>query len=131
MKLKTMLAALFAIAALTGCEDLFEDGSMQPDGSKPSLTINNPTNNQAVNQSQGLRVYVTAVDKDAVKTMEFKVMGAETSLINFNKVSEKNVVEFDTLVSVANLAPGTYQLNVKATDGRTNVSEQQVNFTVR
>ena len=131
MKLKTMLAAMFAIAALTSCEDLFEEGSMQPDGSKPSLTINNPTNNQSVNQAQGLRVYVTAVDKDAVKTMEFKVMGAETSLISFNKASEKNVVEFDTLVSVANLAPGTYQLNVKATDGRTNVSEQQVNFTVK
>ena len=131
MKLKTMLAAMFAIAALTSCEDLFEEGSMQPDGSKPSLTINNPTNNQSVNQAQGLRVYVTAVDKDAVKTMEFKVMGAETSLINFNKVSEKNVVEFDTLVSTSNLAPGTYQLRVKATDGRTNVSEQEVNFTVK
>lgn len=122
---------MFAVAALTGCEDLFEDGSMQPDGSKPSLTINNPTNNQSVNQTQGLRIYVTAVDKDAVKNMEFKVIGAETNFISFNKASEKNVIEFDTLVSTTNLAPGTYQLHVKATDGRTNVSEQQVNFTIR
>ncbi len=121
---------MLAIVALTSCEDLFEDGDMQPDGSKPSLTINNPTNNQSVNQTQDLRIHVTAVDKDAVK-VEFAVKGAETSLITFNKVSEKNVVDFDTLISMENIAPGTYQLYVRATDGRTNVSEQQVNFIVK
>ncbi|MEJ8757097.1 Ig-like domain-containing protein [Pontibacter sp. H259] len=131
MKLKTMLASMLTIVALTSCEDLFEEGNMQPDGSKPSLTINNPTNNQAVNQTQGLRVYITAVDKDVVKNVQFAVKASESTLINFQKASEKNVVDFDTLVSVQNLSPGTYQLFVRATDGRTNVSEQQVNFTVR
>jgi len=131
MKLKTMLAAMFAIVALTSCEDLFEEGNMQPDGSKPSLTINKPSNNQSVNQTQGLRLHVTAVDKDIVKSVEFNVNGAETTLLSFRKTSEKNVVDFDTLVSVQNLAPGTYQLKVRATDGRTNVSEQQVNLVIK
>ena len=131
MKLKTMLAAMLAIVALTSCEDLFEEGDMQPDGSKPSLTINKPTNNQAVSQTQGLRLHVTAVDKDIVKSVEFNVNGAETTLLSFKKLSEKNVVDFDTLVSVQNLAPGTYQLKVRATDGRTNVSEQEVNLVIK
>ena len=131
MKLKTMLAAMLAIVALTSCEDLFEEGDMQPDGSKPSLTINKPTNNQAVSQTQGLRLHVTAVDKDIVKSVEFNVNGAETTLVSFKKLSEKNVVDFDTLVSVQNLAPGTYQLKVRATDGRTNVSEQEVNLVIK
>jgi hypothetical protein len=122
---------MLAVVALTGCEDLFEDGSLQPDGSKPSLSINNPTSNQSVNQGQGLRIFITAVDKDAVKNLEFRVAGNETSFLNFNKVPNRNVIEFDTTVTTDNLAPGTYQLHVRATDGRTNVSEQQVNFTIK
>ena len=131
MKLKSIVASMLAIVALTSCEDLFEDGSMQPDGSRPSLTINKPTTNLSVAQSQGLPLSITAVDKDAVKNMEFRVMGAETTLISFDKAPNRNVVEFDTLVSTADLAPGIYNLIVRATDGRTNVSEQQVNFTVK
>lgn len=131
MKLKSIVASMLAIVALTSCEDLFEDGSMQPDGSRPSLTINKPTTNQSVDQSQGLHLFITAVDKDAVKNLEFRVMGAETTLISFDKAPDKNVFEFDTLVSTADLAPGIYNLVVRATDGRTNVSEQQVNFTVK
>ena len=122
---------MLAIVALSSCEDLFEDGSMQPDGSKPSLTINNPTNNQTVTQAQGLRVYITAVDKDAVKNLEFVVRGNESEILTFSKAPQKNVIEFDTTVSMENISAGTYQLLVRATDGRTNVSEQQVNFTVK
>lgn len=122
---------MFAVVALSGCEGLLEEDNMMPDGSKPSLTINTPTTNQTVSQTQGLRIYITAVDKDAVKNVEFIVRGAETNVIAFNKASQKNVVDFDTLVSVGNITPGTYQLLVRATDGRTNVAEQQVNFTVK
>lgn len=129
MKLKTMLAAMLAIVALSGCDDLLEEDSMAPDGSNPSLTINNPTNNQSVSQTKGLRIYVTAVDKDAVK-VDVAVKGDETSFITYSKMSRKNVVDFDTLVSVENLAPGPYKIVVRATDGRTNVSEEQVNFIV-
>lgn len=131
MKLKTTFAAIVAVMALTGCEDLFEDGSMQPDGSKPSLTINAPTTNQTVNQAGGLRIFITAFDKDQVKDMTFTVKGAETNVLSFNKAMQKTAFEFDTTVALQNITPGTYQLLVRATDGRTNVAEQQVNFTVR
>jgi hypothetical protein len=130
MKFKTILASMLAIVALSGCDDLLEEDNMGPDGSNPSLTINNPTNNQSVSQTKGLRIYVTAVDKDAVK-VDVAVKGHETNFITYSKVSRKNVVDFDTLVSVENLAPGTYQLVVRATDGRTNVSEEQVNFILK
>ncbi len=131
MNLKTILAAALAVVALTGCEDLLEEDNMQPDGSKPSLTINNPTGNQSVNQEQGLRVFVTAVDKDAVKKLDFKINGNETTFISFSRTPDRNVIELDTLVSTDNLKPGTYQLHVRATDGRTNISDQMVNFNVK
>lgn len=131
MKLKTTLAAFLVAITLTSCEDIFEDGSMQPDGSKPSLTIINPTTNQAVQQSKGLRIYLSAFDKDEVKNLDFTVRGSETDLLNFNKVMNKTAFEFDTTVAVGSIRPGSYQLIVRATDGRTNVAQQIVNFTIK
>ncbi|MBC5994421.1 hypothetical protein H8S84_16350 [Pontibacter sp. SD6] len=118
---------------LTACEDLFEDGSMQPDGSKPSLTINNPTNNQAVTASQGLRLNVTVVDKDLVKDLTFTLKGAnaETALVKFKKSPEKNVVEFDTTIAINGISPGEYKLQVAATDKRTNLEQQEIKFTIK
>ncbi|WP_242928670.1 Ig-like domain-containing protein [Pontibacter vulgaris] len=133
MNLKTMLASVVAVLMLTACEDLFEDGSLQPDGSNPSVTINAPTGNQSLTRTQGLRVNITAVDKDKVKDMEFTVRGttSEKDLFTFKKFPEKNVIEFDTLVSLGTVTPGSYILTVKATDKRTNVTSQDVNFTVK
>lgn len=122
---------MLAVGALTGCEDLFEDGSMQPDGSKPSLTINAPTTNQVVTEATGLRIFITAFDKDEVKDMTFIVNGAEANILAFDKAMKKTAFEFDTTLMLDNISPGTYQLLVRATDGRTNVAEQQVNFTVK
>ena len=133
MNLKTMLASVLAVSMLTACEDLFEDGSMQPDGSKPSLTINNPSNNQSVSTTQGLRVNVTVVDKDLVKDLEFTVVGdnAETALVKFKKFPERNVVEFDTTILINGVSPGEYKLKVDATDKRTNLEHQEIKFTVK
>lgn len=133
MNLKTMLASVLAVSMLTSCEDLFEDGSMQPDGSKPSLTINNPSNNQSVSTTQGLRVNVTVVDKDLVKDLEFTVIGdnAETALVKFKKFPERNVVEFDTTIMINGVSPGEYKLKVDATDKRTNLEHQEIKFTVK
>ncbi|MDX5420635.1 MAG: Ig-like domain-containing protein [Hymenobacteraceae bacterium] len=133
MRLRTMLASLAAVAMLTACEDLFEDGSLQPDGSKPSLTVNNPSSNQTISASQGLRVNITAVDKDEVKDIDFVVKGvtAEKSLINFKKFPQKKVVEFDTTLVINGIAPGDYTLVVSATDNRTNLSQQEVKFKVK
>ncbi|GAB3199796.1 hypothetical protein K0O23_13335 [Pontibacter aydingkolensis] len=118
---------------LTACEDLFEDGSMQADGSKPSLTINNPSNNQSISTTQGLRVNVTVVDKDLVKDLQFTVKGvnSETALVTFSKFPERNVVEFDTTIALNNVSPGEYKLQVAATDKRTNLEQKEVLFTVK
>ncbi|HEY4651554.1 MAG TPA: Ig-like domain-containing protein [Pontibacter sp.] len=131
MKLKSMFAAMLAVAALTGCEEVFEDGNMQPDGSKPNITIKAPTTNQAITKTQGLRIFLSAFDKDEVKELEFTVKGGETNLLSFGRAMHKTAFEFDTTVAVSTLSSGTYQLLVRATDGRTNVSEQQVSFTVK
>lgn len=133
MKFKTLLSCVLAVGMLTACEDLFEDGSLQPDGSKPSLTINNPTNNQSVSAAQGLRLNVTVVDKDLVKDLEFSVRGvnAEKTLFSFKKHPEKNVVEFDTTVALTGVAPGEYKLLVSATDKRTNLEQQEIKFTIK
>ncbi|GAB3532362.1 hypothetical protein GCM10027443_16040 [Pontibacter brevis] len=132
MKLKTMLASMAAVCMLTACEDLFEDGSLQPDGSVPSLKVNSPTKNPTVTAEQGLQVYVTVVDKDKVNSIDFQVLGAngEKPLIDFSKQPNKTVVEFDTLVSLRGIVPGTYTLKISAKDMRTNVKAEEVNFTV-
>ncbi|MEJ8803329.1 hypothetical protein [Pontibacter sp. H249] len=133
MKLKTMLASVLAVSLLTACEDLFEDGSMQPDGSKPSLTINNPTKNQSVTAAQGLRLNVTVVDKDEVKDLEFivKAVNAETNIVKFKKFPARNVVSFDTTVALNGISPGEYKLQVLATDKRTNLEQKEINFTLK
>ncbi len=133
MKLRTMLASLGAVAMLTACEDIFEGGSMQPDGSTPSLTINNPGKNQAITAVGGLRVNITAVDKDEVNYLEFTLKGesAEKAVLNFDTKPGKKVVEFDTTLNISGIAPGTYKLQVAASDKRTNLSTQEVTVNVK
>jgi len=129
------MATLAAVSmlTLTACEDLFDEGGLQPDGSKPSLTVNNPSNNQSIIPSKGLRVNITAVDKDEFNSINFTVKGnsAENSIIDFKKLANKNVLEFDTLLSLNAFMPGDYTLSISATDKRTNVTVQDVKFSVR
>lgn len=133
MKFKTMLASMAAVCLFTACEDLFEDGSLQPDGSMPSLKINNPSLNQTITPSQGLPVYITVVDKDQVESINLSVSspGAESPLVDFNMAPLKTVVEFDTLVSMSGAVPGTYTLKITAKDKRTNLSVKEISFTVK
>lgn len=128
-----MLASMAAVCLLTACEDLFEDGSMQPDGSMPSLTINNPTKNQTIATTQGLQVYITVVDKDQVENINFSVLspGAESAFVDFDMMPHKTVVEFDTLMSLEGIVPGTYTLKISAQDKRTNLSVKEIPFTVK
>lgn len=122
-----------AVCLLTACEDLFEDGSLQPDGSVPSLKVNSPSRNPIVSASQGLPVYVTVVDKDKVSNIEFEVEGAngEKSLLKFSTQPNKTVVEYDTLVALNGITAGTYTLKISATDMRTNLTVKEANFTVK
>ncbi|WP_068838959.1 hypothetical protein [Pontibacter akesuensis] len=129
MRLKTMLAALAAVGMLTACEDIFEDGNMQPDGSKPSVVVNSPSSNQAINVAQGLLVNISAVDKDKVKDLDIVLQSQEeeqNTLISFSTTPDKNVVEFDSVVSVQGVKPGRYNLIITATDYRTNQTVQEV-----
>lgn len=121
-----------AVCMLTACEDLFEDDSLQPDGSVPSLKVNSPVKNPTVTAQQGLPVYVTVVDKDKVSHVDFKVLGSngEKALLKFKTQPNKTVVEFDTLVSLNGIVPGKYKLKISAKDMRTNQTEKEVNFTV-
>lgn len=121
-----------AVCLLTACEDVFEDDSLQPDGSVPSVKVNSPTKNPTVTAAQGLQVYVTVVDKDKVDKLDFQVLGSqgEKPLIDFSKKPNKAVVEFDTLVSLKGIVPGTYTLKISAKDMRTNSTEEEVKFTV-
>ncbi|WP_089321029.1 Ig-like domain-containing protein [Pontibacter ummariensis] len=133
MKLKTVPAALAAILTLTACEDLFESGNLEPDGSVPSLTVNTPTNNQTASIGQGLTIDVTVVDKDQVSNLDFVVAGSsgENELIHFVTKPGKTVVEYDTLVSLQNFEPGKYTLLISAQDRRTNQSLKEVKFNVQ
>ena len=128
-----MLAAMAAVCVLTGCEDLFEEDDMKPDGSSPSLTINNPTKNQTITSTQGLQVYITVVDKDEVDNINFSVSspGAESAFVDFDMMPHKTVVEFDTLMSLDGIVPGTYTLKITAKDKRTNLSAKEIPFTVK
>jgi hypothetical protein len=133
MRLKTMLTSALAICMLTACENIFEDGGLEPDGSKPSVKINNPSNNQTISSTQGLRVNVTVVDKDQIKDLEFTVKGltSETALVKFKKFPAKTVVEFDTTLSIQGISPGEYKLMVAASDKRTNLEQREITFTVK
>lgn len=133
MNFKSLLSCVLAVGMLTACEDLFEDGSLQPDGSKPNLTINSPTSNQSVTKQQGLRLSVTVVDKDLIKDLEFTVKGvnSEKALFTFSKHPERNVVSFDSTVAVGNVSPGEYRFVVTATDKRTNTEQKEARFTIK
>lgn len=119
--------------SLTSCEDLFEDGTLKPDGSNPSLTINKPTNNQTILATNGLRVNITAVDKDKFNDVTFQVVSTanEKSVVSFHKATESSIMEFDTLLTTQNFTPGNYKLSITATDKRTNVTVQEIKFSVR
>jgi hypothetical protein len=133
MKFKSLLASVVAVIALTACEDVFEDGSLQPDGSKPSLTIRNPTNSQVLSQADGLRIKLTVSDKDKVKELQVRVrdVGGDADFINFTTFPDKKILELDTLLTVPGLKQGDYILTINATDYRTNVASDEVGFKVK
>ncbi len=128
-----MLASLAAVAMLTACEDVFEGGDLKPDGSKPSLTIENPKNNQALTKEAGLAIRATAVDKDLVKELQVRVTGegAEKDFLNFTTFPKQRILEVDTLLTLPSLNPGSYKLTINVVDKRTNVSSKEVSFTVK
>lgn len=133
MKFTKLLASAVMVVSMTACEDVFEDGSLQPDGSKPALTIRNPTNNQKITKGAGLRVKLTASDKDKVKELQVRVraVGGDADYINFTTMPDKKILEYDTLLNANELPLGDYTLTINATDFRTNVSTGEVAFTVK
>ncbi|MFD2245540.1 hypothetical protein [Pontibacter ruber] len=133
MKFKAVLASAFAMLSLTACEDLFEGGSLQPDGSKPDLVIKAPMSNQSFTKAQGVPLILSIVDKDEVKDLEviIKSANSETELTRFHLPTEKSVVELDTILTAASYVAGTYNLTVNVTDKRTNFSTKQVQFVVK
>jgi hypothetical protein len=133
MKLKTTLVSLGVLLVLASCEDLFEDGSLQPDGSVPYVVVNAPTNSHSMKAGKELRISITASDKDSVDYVQFTVKGAagEKPVVDFKKALNKRVMEFDTLVSMSGAGPGTYTLAVDAADKRTNRTLKEVTVTVR
>ncbi|PVY41254.1 Ig-like domain-containing protein [Pontibacter virosus] len=133
MKFTKLLASAVMVVSLTACEDVFEDGSLQPDGSKPALTIRNPSNNQKLSVSSGLRVKLTASDKDKVKELQVRVraVGGDADYINFTTLPDKKILEFDTLLNANDMPQGDYTLTINATDFRTNVATNEVIFSVK
>jgi hypothetical protein len=133
MKFKTPLVSLSVLLMLTSCEDLFEDSNLQPDGSIPYIVVKAPTNSQSLKTGKELRISITASDKDSVDYVHFTVKesGAENPVVDFKKVLNKRVVEFDTLVSMSDAGPGTYTLAVDAADKKTNRTLKEVTVTVR
>lgn len=133
MKYKLLPAVLVAVLSLTACEDLFEDGSLQPDGSKPVLEIQNPTTSQVLSAASGLRVRLTSADKDKVKELQVRVrdVGGDADYINFTTYPNKKILDYDTLLSISGLRQGAYTLTVQAMDYRTNVTSDTVGFTVK
>jgi hypothetical protein len=133
MKFKTNFASLGVLLMLTSCEDLLEDGSLQPDGSVPYVVVNAPTNSHSLQAGKEMRISITASDKDSVDYVHFTVKesSAEKPVVDFKMVLNKRVVEFDTLVSMSDAGPGTYTLAVDAADKRTNRTLREVTVTVR
>lgn len=133
MKFKLLLATAVASVSLTACEDLFEDGSLQPDGSTPYLVIHTPTKMQALSKASGLRLKYSVSDKDMVKEIQVQVRESEagTDYIQYTTQPQKKWHDVDTLLSTGHLRQGTYTLRIQATDFRTNVASEEVTFTVK
>ncbi|MCC9166827.1 hypothetical protein [Pontibacter harenae] len=132
MKLRSVICSVAALVLFAACDDLFDDG-LTPDGSVPNLTLKAPVANQNITKAQGVSIDVIVTDKDAVKELNFLIKkdNAVTPLVSFKKTPDKNIVEFDTLVSVNAFESGTYKLEVNATDGRTNLATKEVSFRVQ
>ncbi|RAU81722.1 Ig-like domain-containing protein [Pontibacter arcticus] len=133
MPLKTFLFFVAGLLALSSCSDLFDENNLKPDGSKPSVMIISPTNNQAISKNDGLHIAVSAVDKDEFKAISFTIAGAKDAKehVKFNKAEAKSRLAFDTVIAVNALKPGAYTLLINAIDKRTNQATQEVKFSVR
>ncbi|WP_187261554.1 hypothetical protein [Pontibacter beigongshangensis] len=132
MKLNTLMASLAAILMLSSCEDIFEDSSL-PDGSKPDIRIASPTANRSYLVEHGFPVKLTVVDKDQIKSLTIVVKGSngEPALVNIVKTPDVKVLELDTLIHQPSFVPGTYLLEVTATDSRTNIFTKEVSFNMK
>jgi hypothetical protein len=132
MKFK-LLALAVSVAAMTSCEQLFNEDVTSPDGSSPLITINTPYDNTVYSTSQAIRIQSEISDKDKISQLDVKVtkLDGSNQVWGFTKFPMKNPVILDTAFSAAGLAAGNYVLTLNTIDGRTNVGTKEIKFTVK
>ncbi|TXK51885.1 hypothetical protein FVR03_02825 [Pontibacter qinzhouensis] len=132
MKFNALLAAIVALLCFTACEDIFEDKNA-PDGSKPEVRVLAPTSSRSYAIAEGLPIKLSVIDKDEIKELKILVKGSygEPDLINFSKYPDVKVLELDTIVGQQQFAPGTYTLEITATDHRSNIASKEVSFKIK
>ena len=123
-----------ALAALSSCEELWNEDTTTPDGSVPYIAVQSPHDNTIYTAQQQVRIKSEISDKDKIKQLEVHVspVNAGTGDVwGFTKFPKKNPVILDTAFSAAGLATGDYIITLTTIDGRTNTGSKVIRFTVK
>ncbi|WP_026462625.1 hypothetical protein [Adhaeribacter aquaticus] len=132
MKLK-LLAIAVSMAALTSCEELFDDGT-KLDGSTPYIMLSSPNENSVFAKNQNVAIHSEITDKDNINQLDVNItqlnQDGSKALWGFSKQPKKNPVILDTTFNTSNLAAGNYLLSVTTIDGRNNTGTKEIKFTI-
>lgn len=129
-----LFALVFALAALSSCEELWNEDTTSPDGSLPFIHVLSPNENTVFTSLEQVRIKSEISDKDKIKQLEVHVsrVNAGTGDVwGYTKYPLKNPVIIDTTFSAAGLPAGDYILTLNTIDGRTNAGSKVIRFSVK
>lgn len=122
------------LAALSSCEELWNEDTTSPDGSLPYIKVDAPHENTVYTAQQQVSIKSEISDKDKIKQLEVHVTPVNApggDVWGYTKYPKKNPVIIDTAFSAAGLPAGDYIITLNTIDGRTNVGSKVIRFSVQ
>ncbi|MGV3504350.1 MAG: hypothetical protein ACO1O1_11625 [Adhaeribacter sp.] len=123
-----------ALAALSSCEELWNEDTTTPDGSVPFISVQSPQDNSVYSTQQQVKIRSEISDKDKIKQLEVHVTPVNAGsgdVWGYTKYPKKNPVIIDTTFSTAGLPAGDYIITLNTIDGRTNAGSKVIHFSVK
>ncbi|KAA9345903.1 hypothetical protein [Adhaeribacter soli] len=131
------MTVAFAVLTMVGCKNIFEDNDLKVDGSTPYQVGLAPAANSTYQASEPFKISSEVTDKDNVAEVEVNLVrlasdakGSE-NVVNFKRFPDNKAFKLDTTLAPNSLAPGQYQLIIRAKDKRTNEGTKEVMFSVQ
>jgi hypothetical protein len=136
MKFRSMTVA-FAVLTMVGCKNVFEDNDVKVDGSTPFHTSISPAENGVYSASQPFKIESNFTDKDQVSEIDVEMIRLASSstesksVVKFKRLPQIINYKLDTTLAANSLAPGNYQMIIRAKDKRTNEGKKEFRVSVQ